>query len=171
MTPAFWGATLNKPGQVSTHEKDIRDSVASSAWQWPNLAWGFLHECRFDFNRKAASFKFMQQGSRPKRTWRWRCFLSSLITPCCLWYHIKQMLLQVGVQYPLSSRVKAKTANAPRMSLAKKLLSGDSFLSRLITSWKWTTTLKLRRRWLRCNPNVSCPYAETYLHQIIHGHL
>ena len=107
--PAFWGDTLCYfsqacPGQVRfqlrSEEKDVKDSV-SSAWQWPNLAGGCcmnageLARVRFDFNRKATSLKFMQQGSRPKRISRWWCLLSALITPCHLKNYIKQMFLQI----------------------------------------------------------------------------
>ena len=98
----------------SRQEQDVKDSV-STAWRWPNLAgWGVAWmqpRVRFDFNRKAGSFKFMQQGSRPKRISRWWCLLSALITPCHLWCEIKQMFLQirrVSFIYPTSAGWKPK---------------------------------------------------------------
>ena len=150
---------------------------------WPNMA-GEVHECspgmRFDFNRKALPFRFMQKGCWPKRTWAVMSFASAdnILSPRkMLFIYFLYIYIchktRVLTYILYSSWAKAKTTICvwSRNVARQEGFKWRRFLRWLITSWKWRRTLKRRCRSHRCNPNVSCPYAETFLHQIICGHL
>ena len=134
------------------------------------LAWDLIligKHCHLDSCRKDA-------GQKEPGQW---CLLPALITYCHLRkyyiyyiYAIKQEFWHI-ILY--SSWAKAKTTICVwcRNVARQEGFKWRRFLRWLITSWKWRRTLKRRCRSHRCNPNVSCPYAETFLHQIICGHL
>ena len=134
---------------------------------WPNMA-GEVHECspgmRFDFNRKALPFRFMQKGCWPKRTWAVMSFASTddILSPRKILYILYRYIChktRVLTYILYSSWAKAKTTICvwSRNVARQEGFKWRGFLRWLITSWKWRRTLKRRCRSHRCNPNVSCP--------------
>ena len=126
------------------------------------LAWDLIligKHCHLDSCRKDA-------GQKEPGQW---CLLPALMTYC----HLGKYYIYYIYAILYSSWAKAKTTICvwSRNVARQEGFKWRRFLRWLITSWKWRRTLKRRCRSHRCNPNVSCPYAETFLHQIICGHL